>query len=412
MTHDNGVVTNYSYDAASQLLSLVHQLGATTVNSFNYTYDGVGNRLTKTDNNGVSNYTYDTLNRLVQAINPIPSNPLESFTYDEVGNRVDSNQNGLSNFNEANQLEEDANFIYTYDNNGNQIQKTDKSTLESTVFEYDAENKLIRVASLDKTVNYKYDGLDRRINKEVTETAATTVTQYIYDREDILLELDGSNNIVARYTHGPGIDEPLIIEKGGQSFFYHGDGLGSITELTDTTGTLAQSYTYSSFGKIEIQLDPAFVQPYTFTGREFDPETGLYFYRARTYDSLIGRFSQEDPTGFAGGDLNLYAYVLNNPLNRIDPLGLQAVGIGAGIGVGTATAIGGVAAIAICYATPGCRNYINCFARYLADLATCVGKGLCPGADEEKTISCIKRAANNFRACIRGWPRPHPNPYP
>ena len=322
MTHDNGVVTNYTYDAASQLLSLVHQLGATSINSFSYTYDKVGNRKTKVDNNGTTDYTYDTLNRLVQATNPIPTNPLESFTYDDVGNRTDSNQNGASNFNDANQLEDDANFTYQYDNNGNLTQKTDTS-LQSTVYEYDAENKLIRVASLDKTVNYKYDGLNRRIEKEVTETAVTTTTQYIDDNEDILLERDDSNNIVARYTHGLGIDEPLITERGGQSYFYHADGLGSITELTDSVGTLAQAYTYSSFGKIENELDPNFIQPYTFTAREFDPETGLHFYRARSYDTNTGRFLQEDPIGFRGGDLNLYVYVANDPVNFTDPAGLQ-----------------------------------------------------------------------------------------
>lgn len=120
-------------------------------------------------------------------------------------------------------------------------------------------------------------------------------TIYIYDNEDILLELDSSNNIIARYTHGPGIDEPLVMEKGGALFFYHADGLGSITEITDSTGALKQQYTYSSFGKIESQLDPNFVQPYTFTAREFDPETGLHFYQARYYDSNTGRFTSEDP---------------------------------------------------------------------------------------------------------------------
>ena len=164
-------------------------------------------------------------------------------------------------------------------------------------------------------VNYEYDGLGRRIEKEVD----SVVTQYIYDNEDILLELDGSNNIVARYTHGLGIDEPLIVEKGGQSFFYHADDLGSITELTDTLDTIVQSYTYSSFGKIESQLDPAFIQPYTFTARELDSETGLYHYRARYYDPATGRFLQQDPIGFAGGDLNLYAYVGSNPLIFTDP---------------------------------------------------------------------------------------------
>jgi len=318
MTHDNGVVTNYTYDAASQLLSLVHQLGATTINSFTYTYDKVGNRKTKADNNGTANYTYDVLNRLIDATNPLPSNPLESFTYDEIGNRIDSNQNGTSTFNDANQLEGDANFTYTYDNNGNLTQKTTITTSAFTLYEYDAEKKLIRVVREDGSiVNYKYDGLGRRIEKEVD----SVVTQYIYDNEDILLELDGSNNIIARYTHGPGIDAPLITERGGQSFFYHADGLSSITELTDAAGTVIQSYAYSSFGNIESRQDPNFIQPYTYTAREFDPETGLYFYRARYYDPTIGRFINEDPIQFLGSS-NFYVYVENNPVTYFDPIGL------------------------------------------------------------------------------------------
>jgi len=81
----------------------------------------------------------------------------------------------------------------------------------------------------------------------------------------------------------------LITEKAGQSFFYHADALGSVTEITDSAGALVQSYTYSSFGEIESQLDPNFTQPYTFTAREFDAETGLYFYRARYYDPRLRR---------------------------------------------------------------------------------------------------------------------------
>jgi len=204
------------------------------------------------------------------------------------------------------------------DNNGNLIQKTNKTTSAFTLYEYDAENKLIRVVREDGSiVNYRFDGLGRRIEKEVD----SVVTQYIYDNEDILLELDGSNNITARYTHGPGIDEPLIVETSGVSSYYHADGLGSITELTDNAGTVVQSYTYSSFDKIESQLYPNFVQPYTFTSREFDPETGLYYYRARAYDPSIGRFLSEDPIRFNGGDINLYPYVMNNPVNLTDPTG-------------------------------------------------------------------------------------------
>jgi RHS repeat-associated protein len=327
MNMSNGVTTSYTYDAASQLLRVVHQSGVNTINSSAYIYDKVGNRTSKTDNNGTAEYTYDELNRLVEAIKSLPSNPLETFTYDEVGNRVDSNQSGLSTFDAGNQLAEDAEFTYAHDSNGNQILRTNRATGFSTQFEYDAENRLIGLAREDgSVVNYRYDGLGRRIEKNV----AGVITRYLYDNEDILLELDGSENILARYTHGPGIDEPLIMERdldssgtfeSGEGFFYHADGLGSVSQLTDTNGTLIQSYSYSPFGQIELQLDPTLVQPYTFTSREFDVETGLHFYRARTYEAITGRFLQVDPIGFAGG-INLYTYVGNSPMNMVDPFGL------------------------------------------------------------------------------------------
>ncbi len=149
-----------------------------------------------------------------------------------------------------------------------------------------------------------------------------TVTRFVYDNEDILLELDGSNNITARYTHGPGIDEPLIMERGGANFFYHADGLGSVTDITNQTGVAVQRYTYSSFGPIESQFDPNFIQPYAFTAREFDPETELYHYRARSYDWSTGRFASVDPLVISDPGMNLYQYGDANPVSKTDPLGL------------------------------------------------------------------------------------------
>ncbi len=115
-----------------------------------YTYDKVGNRQSKADTSGTANYSYDMLNRLVQAINPLPANPLENYAYDAVGNRTNSNQNGASVFNQGNQLLEDANFTYQYDNNGNMTRKTAKVGGAVTTYDYDAENKLASVDDGDK----------------------------------------------------------------------------------------------------------------------------------------------------------------------------------------------------------------------------------------------------------------------
>jgi len=148
----------------------------------------------------------------------------------------------------------------------------------------------------------------------------SNIARYVYVNEDIVLEYDGSNVLQASYTHGAGIDEPLIMNRGGVDSFYHTDGLGSITDLTDNLGAVVQSYVYDSFGNIVLQ-NGSLINPYTYTGREFDEESGLYYYRHRYYDPVNGRFIQEDPLGLLDGP-NIYTYVTNNPINFIDPFGL------------------------------------------------------------------------------------------
>ena len=143
-----------------------------------------------------------------------------------------------------------------------------------------------------------------------------------------MFELDGNNNIVAEYFHGPGIDEPIAMIRNNQTYYYHADGLGSIIAITDATGNVVQRYEYDSFGNITYQQDANFKQPYTYTGREYDNESGLYYYRARYYDAKVGMFISEDPIGFDGGDVNFFAYVGNNPINYTDPTGEYAAAIG------------------------------------------------------------------------------------
>jgi len=132
---------------------------------------------------------------------------------------------------------------------------------------------------------------------------------------------DPNNNTAKTfYTHGPGTDEHLALERNGSFFYYHADGLGSITAITDQNEAVVQKYDYDSFGN----TSPAtgFRNSYAYTGREYDQEAGLYYYRARYYDPMDGRFINKDPIGFRGG-INLYAYALNNPIRYRDPKGLN-----------------------------------------------------------------------------------------
>ena len=313
MSLPNGISTSCDYDSASQLTS-IQSLAV----SYQYNYDKVGNRTSTIENTGTNNYVYDLLNRLASVTHPQPTNPAETFEYDTVGNRLTSHISSSYTYDETNRLLGDDQYTYTYDNNGNMISKIDKATLETTTYTYNPKNQLARIDFADGTyATYAYDGLGRRINKNVNGT----IMRYVYNGEDILLEYNDTNTIIARYTHGLGIDEPLIMERGGQSYFYHVDGLGSIVALTDNFANIVQTYTYDSFGNI-VEQTGSLINPYAYTSREYDAESGLYFYRARYYDATIGRFITADPIGFRSG-VNFYSYVGNNPVNWVDPMGLD-----------------------------------------------------------------------------------------
>lgn len=104
------------------------------------------------------------------------------------------------------------------------------------------------------------------------------------------------------------------------AYYYHFDGLGSVVALSNSDGDSCQSYEYSAYGQVAAS-DPNFLtNPYMFTGRRFDIETGLYYYRARYYNPHIGRFMQTDPVGYDDG-INWYLYCANNPLAFVDPSG-------------------------------------------------------------------------------------------
>ena len=372
----NTVGMTAQYDIDGRLASLVHGIGAADLARFTYGYDAVTNVTSIAELTQTLSFDYDALQQVVSGGTvAIP----ESYAYDAVGNRTVTHLSASHLHDAANRLLDDDSFTYTYDDNGNLETKTNIISSDVTTYTYDAQNQLVRIDFPNLTfVAYRYDGLGRRIEKDVNGT----ITRYVYDSDDILFEFDGANTLVARYSHGQGIDQPLAQERGGQSFFYHADDLGSIRLVTDAGGVVVNEYDYDSYGNFETIIEGV-TNPFTYTGREFDAESGLYYYRARYYDPQTGRFVSQDPIGFPAGDANLYRYVFNNPVNFTDPEGESALTITAPFAAGAAAAdgplpIGDAVALTI---LAGAAIY---------DLAVIIDEAIddeTPGEDEEEEPS-------------------------
>jgi RHS repeat-associated protein len=334
LTRPNGVNTFYTWDSQSLLFRLLNTKGTTTLDDTTYEHDSVGNLAGKWDTGTPAVYfshNYDSIYQLLEKQRvtescPAPCPPpgigtmvLEQYSYDRVGNRLSmpgifGDQNYT--YNNSNQLTLvsdpfEGDVTYTYDNNGNLITRSSPSTS----FSWDFENRLTQVTSGTGTTQYKYDPFGRRIFK-----SASPGSRFIYDGANLLEQVNASTGaVIVRYTQGQGIDEPLAQLRGSVTTYYQADEIGSITSLTNGSGLVTDTYGYTSFGSADSTGTT--VNEIRYTGREFDSETGLYYYRARYYDQSIGRFLSEDPLGFGGGT-NFYSYVHNNPAVNRDPLGL------------------------------------------------------------------------------------------
>jgi RHS repeat-associated protein len=312
--------STYAFDPAGRLQDLTHKRGVNTIASYGFTYDNA-NRITQSSGtDGTEDYSYDSTNQLTGANHTTQAD--EAYSYDANGNRTNTGYGTGTD----NRLLTDGVYNYAYDDEGNRTKRTEIATGKVTEYNWDYRNRLSSVVFKDaggavvKTISYTYDVNDRRISKKIDGVVAE---RYVYDGANIALVFDGAGVQTHRYLYGTGVDQILADERGGSVVWALADNLGTVRDVVDGSGVVLNRVTYDSYGRVVSQTNPAVEFRYGYTGREQDNETGLDYYRARYYDSAVGRFISEDPLGFSAGDGNLYRYVGNSPTNFIDPSGLD-----------------------------------------------------------------------------------------
>ena len=206
---------------------------------------------------------------------------------------------------------------YTYTANGELLDKTDASG--TTIYAYDALGNLLNVTtSSGHAIDYVVDGQNRRVGEEV---GGMLTTGYLYqDALNVVAQLDGSGNLVARFVFGSKLNVPDYYSTNGGTFRILSDHLGSPRLIVNaSTGAVVEEIDYDEFGNVTSDTNPGFI-PFGFAGGLYDPQTGLVRFGARDYDASTGRRTSKDPIRFRGGMI-LYRYVGNDPVNWRDPKG-------------------------------------------------------------------------------------------
>jgi RHS repeat-associated protein len=343
ITFPNGQHRDFTYDNQGRLLRIANlHPSAGNLATFGYGYDldsttgqptVLGEKTTLTADvpsqsfsGAVTKYAYDRSYQLVQAQYPSAapfSGEIDAWTYDGIGNRLTSTVNGATqtysyqqigaNPNNWQRLLSDGVNTYTYDGNGNTTAQTGPGgawTFDSSPRD---ELRTIHLGGSAYAIYY-YDYQGRRTGKGV----AVGTTTYLYDGLNLIGETGAST---AWYLYGPGIDQPIALSKAGSLSYLNVDGLGSVVEANDAAGNVQHSVVFDVWGNTRGESGTRF-QPFTYTAREVG-EGSLLFYRSRYYNLGPSRFLEEDRD--AVGGRSFYAYVDNEPVAGIDPLGRYTI---------------------------------------------------------------------------------------
>jgi RHS repeat-associated protein len=321
----NGIWASYGYDDADRLLKLAHITSAgTTVSSFYYAVDPVGNRTRVVEVDGTRvTWGYDNDYQLTNENRSGTNGYNITYTYDQAGNRKTMQSGGVTSTytcdaaNQLNTLRDNTGTTsFSYDANGNQTLKVVPGGARTTLT-WDFESRLTQVALPSGVPNtFVYDADGKRVQKR--DSAGTT--KPIWDLDNILEETDGSNITQLVYTQSTAAYGRVVSQFRTASQFYLFGGLGSTDRLTDATSAVTDSYVYQAFGSPQASTGSS-SNPFRYVGElgyYFDPDLSWYYLRARYYDPSLGRFASRDLLP----DYS-YCYVANNPVNRADPSGFM-----------------------------------------------------------------------------------------
>ncbi len=339
--------TAYGYNPQGQLTGLTHVLGAAasptaTTLASTFMFDAAGGLTGMSTPDGSATLTVDADGRLTKVT---PGNgsslPAEAYAYDKAGNRTSVGIGGSPSATvttpNSNQVSSDGTYAYVYDAAGNETSRTPIDGTGSDAYVYDDRDRLVSdtvtaSGSPTATVSYTYwAGNNERASRTVTTGSTSTTEYYVYGPDGNLLEvLNGSGQVKERDLTGPGLSQVLATETvavpgtAGTRHWLMTNQVGSVTDVVNDDGSVADHVVYTSYGVVYAQTAAANAVRFGFAGMRTDAATGLDYDSARWYDAGQGRFATRDPLGFGGGDADEYRYVGGDPAQWSDPTGLTA----------------------------------------------------------------------------------------